>query len=329
MSEVLKRYCPETLYLKASTLASYKSLSRMNELLLSLVSDSSVHMLVKCPIVQLGQLPTAINSHEAAIMDWTEPKDTQINVLGVSETFQLFDSGGTYLLAGLTGTMGRSLCEWMISQGARNVVLTSRSPLIEQFWLDQQKATVWIRPLDICDLKALRSLVQEIEAELPRIAGVVNGAMVLKDGSFLELSFDAMCQCLAPKVDGTRNLDAVFDTRLDFFIMLSSIAWVVGNPGQSNYSAANGFMDGVAKARRRRGLAASTMSIGVVSKVGYLARTKGGHESDHAKSRNVMTISEQELHTIFAEAIVAGHSEYTEIVAGLDGVVDGPIPDVS
>ena len=329
MGEVLKRYCPEVAYLNASTLASCKSFSRMDELLLSLVSNPSVQTLVEDPILRSGQLPTAANLHEATILDWTETKDTQLDVLDVSETFQLFDSGKTYLLAGLTGSMGRSLCEWMISQGARNVVLTSRNPVVEQRWLDRQKATVWIRPLDICNVEALRSLVQEIEAKLPRIAGVVNGAMVLEDGSFLEMSFDAMCRSLAPKVNGTCNLDEVFDTPLDFFIMLSSIAWVVGNPGQSNYSAANGFMDGVAKARRRRGLAASTMSIGVVSKVGYLARTKGGYESDHAKRRNVMTITEQELHTIFAEAIIAGRSEHTEIIAGLDGVIDGSIPDVS
>lgn len=111
--------------------------------------------------------------------------------------------------------------------------------------------------------------------------------------------------------------------------MFSSIAWVVGNPGQSNYSAANGFMDGIAKARRKRGLAASTMSIGVVSGVGYLARMKGGHEHEHARSRNVMTISERELRTIFAEAIIAGHTNDTEVIAGLDGVIDGSVPDIS
>ena len=329
MADVLKRNCPEVLYLRSSTLASCKSFARMNELLLSLASDASMKETGDCPIISLGDLHTVVSSQEVTILDWTETERMQVDVLGASEAFQLFDPGKTYLLAGLTGTMGRSLCEWMISQGANSIVLTSRSPVVDQRWLDKQKATVWIRPLDVCDLGALQNLVQEIESKLPRIAGVVNGAMVLQDGSFLEMPFDAMCQCLAPKVTGTCNLDAVFDTPLDFFIMLSSIAWVVGNPGQSNYSAANGFMDGIAKARRRRGLAASTMSIGVVSRVGYLARTKEGHERDHAKSRNVMTISEQELHTIFAEAIIAGHSKCTEIIAGLDGVIDGPIPDVS
>jgi len=115
------------------------------------------------------------------------------------------------------------------------------------------------------------------------------------------------------------------DYPFDFFIMISSIAWVVGNPGQSNYSAANGFMAGLAMERRKRGLAASVMSIGVVAGVGYLARTKGGHEHEHAKRRNVMTISEDELHTIFAEAIVAGRPDSghdSELIAGLDGAID-------
>ena len=265
----------------------------------------------------------------AQVLDWTLRSPAHIQVQPVVSTFRLFESNKTYLLAGLSGTMGRSLCEWMIGQGANNIVLTSRKPLVDQKWLEEQKATVWIRSLDVCDLDAVRDLAREIKAALPPIAGVVNGAMVLQDGAFQEMSFDAMQRCLAPKVTGTLNLDSVFDRPLDFFIMLSSIAWVVGNPGQSNYSAANGYLHGVARARRRRGLAGSTMSIGVVSGVGYLARTKGGEERKHARSRNVMTISEDELHTIFAEAIIAGHEGDPEVIAGLDGSVKGPVPEVS
>lgn len=284
---------------------------------------------VDCAMIAAEDLPSFKVDNSLRIVDWTQPKTLSVQTRDITESYHLFSSNRTYLFVGLTGNLGLSLCEWAIKQGCRYIVLTSRRPCVEQHWLNRMAssgATVKIYALDIADRSSMRKFYEEISRELPPVAGVAQGAMVLRDGSFYDMSYEAMDECLRPKIYGSRNLDEIFgDIALEFFIMFSSIAWVVGNPGQSNYSAANGFMAGLAKSRRKRGLAASTMSIGVVAGVGYLARTKGGNEHEHAKRRNVMTISEDELHTIFAEAIVAGRPDSghdTELVTGLDGSID-------
>lgn len=75
---------------------------------------------------------------------------------------------------------------------------------------------------------------------MPPIAGVMNGAMVLADGLFAEMSLDRMTRVLRPKMDGSRNLDDVFaDSALDFSVMLSSVNAATGMIGQANYAAAN------------------------------------------------------------------------------------------
>ncbi|KAH8599965.1 hypothetical protein B0O99DRAFT_682435 [Bisporella sp. PMI_857] len=266
------------------------------------------------------------------ILDWTKTQSLSLPVKSVTDSFQLFSPDKTYLLMGLTGSMGMSFAEWMVKQGARNIVLTSRNPRVDTSWatrFHRHGATVKVHALDICDRFAVLDFHKNKLSGLPPVGGVINGAMVLRDSSFQEMSYEQVLDCLAPKVDGSQILDELFyDTPLEFFIMLSSIAWVVGNPGQSNYAAANGFMAGLAAARRKRGLAASTMSIGVITGVGYLARTSGGREREHAKRRNVMTISETELQTVFAEAIIAGRPESghdSEVIAGLDGNIDTTI----
>ena len=71
---------------------------------------------------------------------------------------------------------------------------------------------------------------------MPPIAGVANGAMVLQDGLFDNMSYDAFAKVLKPKVLGSQLLDELFyDTPLDFFIFFSSATAVMGNSGQSNY----------------------------------------------------------------------------------------------
>lgn len=46
----------------------------------------------------------------------------------------------TYLLVGMTGDLGRLICHWMITRGARSVVLTSRSPHVDPLWLEEMSA---------------------------------------------------------------------------------------------------------------------------------------------------------------------------------------------
>ena len=145
--------------------------------------------------------------------------------------------------------------------------------------------------------------------------------MVLQDTLFSKMSLDTMQRVLGPKIDGTNNLDQVFhDDELDFFILFSSSACVIGNSGQTNYAAANGYLNSLSRQRRRRGLAASTLDIGRVAGIGYV-ETAGQAVMSQLTRFGLMAISESEFHQMFAETIRAGYPNPKDMNTIPDAVV--------
>lgn len=259
-------------------------------------------------VADIGSSSMAINSTSA--VHWTH--EGQVNVqFRQLEATKLFAQDKSYLMLGLTGQVGQSLCEWMIQNGAGTVILTSRNPKVDPLWLEsvqQSGSTVKIFSLDVTNKAAIESLVKEIRATCPPIAGVANGAMVLQDCLFSKMTVDVMQKVLAPKIDGSRYLDEIFyNDALDFFILFSSSACVIGNSGQSNYAAANGYLNTLSRQRRRRGLAASTFDIGRVAGIGYV-ETAGQAVIDQLTRFGLMAISEAEFRQVFAETIRAGYA---------------------
>ncbi|MCJ1388512.1 hypothetical protein MMC18_001359 [Xylographa bjoerkii] len=75
------------------------------------------------------------------------------------------------------------------------------------------------------------------------------------------------------KVHGTWNLHNALqgkDSELDFFLMLSSVAGSIGTATESNYCAANSFLDAFARYRRSLGLPATSIGLGMISELGFL-----------------------------------------------------------
>lgn len=246
------------------------------------------------------------------------------------ESINLFSNDKTYLLVGLTGEVGLSLCRWMVGSGARHLAITSRNPDVPPASLQDLEscgARVAVFSLDISDRDALNKVHSEICDTMPPIAGVANAAMVLNDRAFENTTLDDFQAVLAPKVQGSKNLDDLFfSTELEFFVLFSSIASVVGSKGQSNYGAANLFMHSLACQRRNRGVAASVMDIAMLLGVGYVARSLDQYESQ-MKQYSYMAISESEFHNIFAAAIVSGKpgSDHSpEIITGVGPDADAP-----
>ncbi|KAI0545370.1 hypothetical protein F4679DRAFT_599733 [Xylaria curta] len=219
----------------------------------------------------------------------------------------------TYFLFGLTRDFGHSLCRLFLDRGARYIVLASRNPPIPSpGWVRELNwaygANIRIERADVTSLESLKELRHIVAKTMPRIiGGVVNGAMVLEDRAFSEMTIETWKRVLGPKTIGSSNLDAVFGKGpgLDFFIMTSSFAAIGGHAGQSNYAAANSYMNGLAASRRRRGLPGSALNIGVIYGLGFLHREReelyGGLERD-----GYPPISERDLHHMFLEAIVTG-----------------------
>lgn len=145
--------------------------------------------------------------------------------------------------------------------------------------------------------------------------------MVLQDMAIRDMDLESMLKVLRPKVQGSKNLvDVIGRQPLDFFIFLSSMASVVGNMGQSSYTAANMFMATLASQRRARGLCASTLNIGVIIGLGYVTRETDEASQDNMFTSGYMFMSEQTFHQMFAEAVVAGRESLDvscEISTGL------------
>ncbi|TDZ13320.1 Polyketide synthase-nonribosomal peptide synthetase [Colletotrichum orbiculare MAFF 240422] len=243
------------------------------------------------------------------------PIDDDNETLGVlqqkqQQQQQMFSDNKTYWLAGLTGGLGLSLCEWMVGQGARHFVITSRNPNVSASWLShmaERSAIVKIYSNDLTNKDQTEALLRDIHAVMPPLGGVAMGAMVLNDKSFDNMSLGDMRLVTDPKVKGSAHLESLLaDVDLDFFVFLSSLTAVTGNPGQSNYSAANLFMAGLAGARRRRGLAATVMHVGAILGVGYVSEKTDASKTNFSRTSGYTLTSERDFHQHFAEAVVAG-----------------------
>lgn len=267
-----------------------------------------------------------------AIVDWGANNTALVEVAPVDHGIS-FPADKTYLLVGLTGDLGQSLCEWLVKNGARNIVLTSRNPKVGKKWLDIMKAadaTVKICAMDVTNKASVTAIYEEIRQSLPPIAGVANAAMVMQDIMLSNMELDDLITVMKPKVDGSQYLHEVFGDNhpLDFFILFSSLSFVIGNSGQSSYSAANGYMASLVGQRRAQGLAGSVMHIGAIIGAGYITRA-GQLKSGDLTAFGSYPLSNADFHQIFGEAVLASppHSgRKPDIVTGLR-TIDPEIDD--
>lgn len=269
-----------------------------------------------------------LSSSYPNVVHW-DRSELQVAVQPLDPT-GLFRPDKTYFMVGMTGELGLSLAGWMIDNGARHIVLTSRSASVDASWLNEIAvlgAIVKVYQMDVSDKESVRSVYNTVIDTMPPIAGVCNAAMVLKDNLFVNMDVSSLNSVLLPKVEGTKILDELFnEPNLDFFILFSSLATVFGNAGQSNYHAANLFMNSVAAKRREQGLAASIMHIGMIADIGYVARA-GRQIEDHLRKLLFHPMSEIDLHHLFAEAVMNSRPECEgswDIVSGIDPFVDTP-----
>ncbi|AKT40701.1 type I polyketide synthase [Chondromyces crocatus] len=185
---------------------------------------------------------------------------------------------GSYLITGGLGGLGLSIARWMVDQGARHLVLLGRSGATtpEQHAalaaLAEAGASVRVAQADVQDATQLGQLLDDLRATLPPLRGIVHAAGVLDDALLLQQDVAKLRKVMAPKVAGAWNLHALTrETALDFFVLYSSGAALLGSPGQANYAAANAFLDALAHHRRALGLPAISIGWGSFSEAGMAA----------------------------------------------------------
>jgi acyl transferase domain-containing protein/NADPH:quinone reductase-like Zn-dependent oxidoreductase/acyl carrier protein/NADP-dependent 3-hydroxy acid dehydrogenase YdfG len=183
-----------------------------------------------------------------------------------------------YLITGGLGGLGLATARWMAGEGAGNIVLMGRHPpnsetnaVIDE--LTRGGTRIAIEKCDVSDEAALTASLNRISRSMPPLRGIIHAAGVLDDGVLAQQTWSRFAGVMAPKVRGAWNLHRLtLSSELDFFVLFSSAATLIGSPGQGSYAAANAFMDGLAHHRKAKGLPGLSIDWGVWAQSGMAAR---------------------------------------------------------
>lgn len=231
------------------------------------------------------------------------PEDTSSLPCTVSNPVVSFRPDASYLLVGGLGGLGKAIALWMVERGARHLVFFSRSAsdshsqehraFLEE--LEGQGCTSSLVNGDVAKLEDVQRAVSESQSHSRPLAGVLHLSMVLHDQLFAKIPFSLWEATLAPKVQGTWNLHQALLglDRLDFFVLFGSQVGITGNYGQSNYTAANCFVNAFARYRRQQGLPCSVIHLGPVEEVGLVSRDE--RVLQHARDYFIRLVQQHEL----------------------------------
>jgi acyl transferase domain-containing protein len=169
---------------------------------------------------------------------------------------------GVYLITGGLGGLGLTIAEHLAEHRSARLVLTSRSglPPIDQWDRAHDERTshaiaavrrmtaagaeVVTAAVDVSDVDGLRRLREETLARFGRLDGIVHAAGVAGGGLIETRPIEDMRTVLAPKLAGTVALRAVFGAdELDFVSLFSSVTGTAGGLAETDYCAANAYLD--------------------------------------------------------------------------------------
>ena len=186
---------------------------------------------------------------------------------------------GTYLIAGGLGGLGLAVAKWLANRGARRLVLLTRrgsTPETEDAVQDlrDQGVEVHLARGDLADQGRMNELLQEIRESMPPLRGVIHSAAVLDDAMLVRMEGCQLKSVMRPKTLGAWNLHhATLNDPLDFFVVFSSAASMLGPPGGANYAGGNASLDALAQFRRDLGLPGLAIAWGPWCEVGIASHT--------------------------------------------------------
>lgn len=213
------------------------------------------------------------------------------------QTAPLFRADSTYLITGGLGGIGLRTAQWMVEQGAQHLVLLGRRGVTWEAEAPLQAmreagATVYAMQVDVAQKTQLASALAMIRRKMPPLRGIFHSAVVLDDSTLLQLNREHFLSVMPPKVDGAWNLHQMtLNDPLDYFVLFSSAASLIGSPGQGNYAAANAFLDVLACYRRQQGHPALCINWGRWDEIGQATKENRGERLD---ARGFSSIKPQE-----------------------------------
>jgi acyl transferase domain-containing protein/acyl carrier protein len=208
-----------------------------------------------------------------------------------------FRGNGGYLISGGLGGIGLLVARWMVENGARCLMLVGRSA-------PSEKASELIREMgalgavirtvsaDVSQLEDVRRFLADFGGDFPVLRGIIHAAAVVDDQLIAKIDPAQLTKVMAPKAYGAWNLHCeTADADLDFFVMFSSIASLLPQPGHGSYAAANGFLDALARYRQGAGKPGLAVNWGMWRDTG-LAVAKGAATSGREyASRGIKSLS--------------------------------------
>ncbi|PGH23855.1 hypothetical protein AJ80_02103 [Polytolypa hystricis UAMH7299] len=225
--------------------------------------------------------------------------DPVLTFLDTKQTYN-FRKDVSYVISGGLGGIGRVIARWMVEKGARNLILLSRSgaksEAAKSLVADLEKigAVVATPKCDITEEIEVQAALAECAKVMPEIKGSITCSMVLQDSTFENMTFETWSAAVRPKAQGSWNLHRSLPQDLDFFVMLSSIAGIIGAGAQGNYAAGNTYQDALLRHRLSRGQKAASIDLGVMLDVGILTENKELLERPH--TYNIFKpVTEEEL----------------------------------
>lgn len=205
----------------------------------------------------------------------------------------MIDPSGAYLVTGGLGALGLAVAGWLVDEGCRHLALMGRSApsadalaAVERFRL--AGAQVAVVTADVAEEADVVRMMTELRAAMPPLKGIFHAAGLLDDAMLADMDAHKLDRVMRPKIAGAWNLHrATEGDDLELFVLFSSLTAVTGSPGQANYAAANAALDGFARWRRSRGLAAVSINWGPWGEAGLSARDG---RSDRLTARGIRSI---------------------------------------
>ena len=241
----------------------------------------------------------------------------------------LFRHNAKYILVGGLYGLGWVLATYMARHNAGILVCVSRSPppsekILEISNLERETGVeiVWAE----CDVrsfektKAMLTKVRMYRNDIP-IKGIFHSAVVYADRVFMQMTKDEFLISTGPKVLGAWNLHLLTKTdNLDYFLLHSSAAAVIGNAGQTNYSASNSFLDGLTVYRRQMGLVGQTIRWGPLH-AGIIERNSNLEEM--LRSQGFLLLQKETITKCFENALLSNKIHTLFFNADLGSVAEG------
>nr|WP_164903489.1 type I polyketide synthase [Nonomuraea polychroma] len=262
------------------------------------------------------ELPAALASGEPQLAlrqgVWLAPRLARASASGYGDGAKL-DPEGTVLITGGTGTLGGLLARHLATHhGIRHLLLLSRQGPDAPGAADLQQeltalgAETTIAACDTADPDALRAVLGAIPQDRP-LRAVVHAAGTVDDATIPQLTGEHMDTVLRPKADAAWNLHQLTASAdLSAFVLFSSVAGVLGSPGQGNYAAANTYLDALAHHRHAHGRPAISLAWGLWETTSTLTARLDAADRGRLGRTGVAPLTDEEALTLFDAALERG-----------------------